>query len=73
MYVSSPSYVHIIVQGLRANMGSKIDWLRAAVDLLTTRCAVASGVVGLAVKDGATVTGREGVVNIGKWVAPFAA
>lgn len=50
-------------------MSSQVDWLRAAIDLLHARSAVAVWVVGLAVEPLAPSTGAEGVVLVGPGVA----
>lgn len=58
---------------LLAKLGSEIDWLRAAIDFLVGRCAVAARIVCLTVKDFAAIARGQSVVACGKRVAPFRA
>lgn len=63
----------IHVQGLLADVSSQVHGLRAAIDDLVRRGAVAVGIVGLAVKHLAASTGGEAVVGASEGVAPFRA
>lgn len=65
--------VLIHVQSLLADVGSQVHGLRAAIDDLVRRGAVAVGIVGRAVKHLAASTGGEAVVGASEGVAPFSA
>lgn len=58
---------------LLAQLGSEVDWLRAAIHFLVGRCAVAARIVCLTVKDFAAIARGQSIVACGKRVAPFRA
>ncbi len=61
----------VLYMSLFADISNQIDRLRAAIDLLVTRCAIAGGIVCFAVKDFTSVAWAQDVVIRGERIAKF--